>query len=218
MSRERGNADSSYQANVRQRSRSPPRSRVQESAVANARTDRSLVVANLDDCTMQEPPVVVEEPNYGPSGLLSRAQTRNKATLKYHAPPESRHPTSSRWRFFVFEGADQIDTYELSDQATYLLGRDKSVVDFRLEHESCSKQHAVIQFRSVQDPASRRNNSGCSSIVKPYLIDLESTNGTLINKVKIRSKRFYELRHKDVLTFGDSTLREYVVLDADTKQ
>lgn len=44
-----------------------------------------------------------------------------------------------------------------------------------------------------------------------YVIDLESTNGTFLNNRKIESRRYYELREKDVLKFGYST-REYVVM------
>ena len=49
------------------------------------------------------------------------------------------------------------------------------------------------------------------SDVKPYVLDLESTNGTFLNKEKIESARYYELKHKDVLKFALST-RDYVVM------
>lgn len=47
--------------------------------------------------------------------------------------------------------------------------------------------------------------------VRPYLIDLESANGTLLNKEAIPQKRYVELKTEDVVTFGSSE-REYVVL------
>lgn len=46
---------------------------------------------------------------------------------------------------------------------------------------------------------------------RPYIIDLESANGTFLNGKKIESSRFYELKPKDVLKFGQSS-REYVLL------
>jgi smad nuclear-interacting protein 1 len=46
---------------------------------------------------------------------------------------------------------------------------------------------------------------------RPYLMDLESTNGTFINGVRLDSARYYELKRGDVITFGAST-REYVLL------
>ena len=42
-------------------------------------------------------------------------------------------------------------------------------------------------------------------------MDLESTNGTLLNKEKIEAARYYELKPQDVLNFGLSK-RDYVVM------
>ena len=47
--------------------------------------------------------------------------------------------------------------------------------------------------------------------VKPYIIDLKSTNGTFLNDEKIDDSRYYELHEFDVLKFGFST-REYLIL------
>ena len=46
---------------------------------------------------------------------------------------------------------------------------------------------------------------------KPYLMDLGSTNGTILNGVKIDDARYYEMREQDVIKLGEST-REYVLL------
>lgn len=48
-------------------------------------------------------------------------------------------------------------------------------------------------------------------MIKPYIMDLESTNGTMINKTKIEPARYYELKHYDILNFGLSTI-DYVVI------
>ena len=47
--------------------------------------------------------------------------------------------------------------------------------------------------------------------VKPYVIDLKSSNGTYLNNQKIDPQRYVELREKDVVKFGYSS-REYVLL------
>lgn len=47
--------------------------------------------------------------------------------------------------------------------------------------------------------------------VRPYLIDLESANGTRINGKKVPAKRYVEVKAEDVITFGQSE-REYVVI------
>ena len=47
--------------------------------------------------------------------------------------------------------------------------------------------------------------------VRPYLMDLESTNKTFLNGSDVEAARYYELRDKDVLKFGESS-REYVLM------
>lgn len=46
---------------------------------------------------------------------------------------------------------------------------------------------------------------------RPFIIDLESANGTFVNGTKIPPTRYYELKLSDVLKFGAST-REFVLL------
>ena len=46
---------------------------------------------------------------------------------------------------------------------------------------------------------------------RPYIIDLESANGTFLNGKRIEPRRFIELRANDCLTFAEST-REYILL------
>lgn len=88
------------------------------------------------------------------------------------------------------------------------MGRDQHVTDLLLEHPSISKQQAVIQFRHLNTT----NEYGDKmSKVKPYLIDLESANGTKLNGEKVETSRFVELVDGDVIAFGDSE-REYVMM------
>ncbi|KNZ56669.1 uncharacterized protein VP01_234g5 [Puccinia sorghi] len=46
---------------------------------------------------------------------------------------------------------------------------------------------------------------------RPYIIDLESANGTFVNGEKIPASRYYELQSGDVIKFGGST-REFVLI------
>ena len=81
-------------------------------------------------------------------------------------------------------------------------------MDLPAEHPSVSKQHAVVQFRWVE----KKNEYGDRvGRVKPYLLDLESANGTFLNGQRIEESRFVEIRDKDLIKFGEST-REYVVV------
>ncbi len=100
-----------------------------------------------------------------------------------------------------------MDTIELSQRSCWLFGKEATVVDFLIEHPSCSKQHAIVQFRYME----KRNEFGDKTAkVRPYLIDLESVNGTSMNGEDVPAGRYLELRDKDVLKFGHST-REYVL-------
>ena len=163
----------------------------------------------------EEPEKPVEKPNFGNSGSLAAASNAvvnadgSTVTLKYHEPPEARKPSPRDvWKLFVFKGPDIVDTIELSLRSCWLVGRDAAVVDLPAEHPSISKQHAVIQFRYTE----KRNEYGDKiGRVKPYLIDLESANGTALNKEKVPDSRYLELRDKDMIQFGLST-REYVLM------
>ncbi|KAK1580220.1 SMAD/FHA domain-containing protein [Colletotrichum navitas] len=163
----------------------------------------------------EEPEKPKEKPNLRTTGLLAAASNSvqqadgTSIVLKYHEPAEARKPPAKdQWRLFVFKGADIVDTVDLSARSCWLVGREAAVVDLAAEHPSISKQHAVIQFRHVE----KRNEFGDRiGKVKPYLIDLESANGTVLNGDKIADSRYYELRDKDMIKLGHST-REYVLM------
>lgn len=109
---------------------------------------------------------------------------------------------------YVFKGKDLVDTIYLHQRSAWLFGRDQKVTDYLLEHPSISKQHAVIQFRHI---TSTNEYGDKSSKVKPYLIDLESANGTKIKGKAVEASRFVELVDGDFVGFGDSE-REYVMM------
>jgi smad nuclear-interacting protein 1 len=47
-------------------------------------------------------------------------------------------------------------------------------------------------------------------------MDLESTNGTFINKSKIESSKYYEIKNYDIINFGFST-RDYIITKVNIK-
>ncbi|KAF9267308.1 SMAD/FHA domain-containing protein [Marasmius fiardii PR-910] len=159
-------------------------------------------------------PVNKAKPNFAASGLLA-AETntvksvdgKNSTVLKYNEPPEARKPVLG-WRLYVFKGPEQVELLHINRQSAYLIGRDRLVADIPIEHPSCSKQHAVIQYRFIQE----KDEFGISKgVVKPFIIDLDSTNGTHVNDGIIPKSRYYELKAGDVIKFGQSA-REYVFL------
>lgn len=172
--------------------------------------DKGEVATREDGATVEK-----QKPSLAATGLLAAASNTvtqvdgTSVTLKYHEPPEARKPPAKdAWKLFVFKGADIIETIDLSLRSCWLVGRELSVVDMAAEHPSISKQHAVIQFRYIE----KRNEYGDKlGKVKPYVIDLESANGTKLNKELVEASRYIELRDKDLIQFGDST-REYVLM------
>lgn len=93
------------------------------------------------------------------------------------------------------------------------MGRDRKIADIPIDHPSCSKQHAAFQYRLMPY---KRDDGRSTQRIRPYIMDLESANGTYINNKRIEPKRYYELLEKDVLKFGYSS-REYVLLHEHSK-
>ncbi|KAJ7189860.1 smad nuclear interacting protein 1 [Mycena pura] len=151
--------------------------------------------------------------DFKPSGLLAaetntvRAANGDSTVLKYNEPPEARKPVLG-WRLYVFKGDEQVELLHIHRQSAYLVGRDRLVADISVDHPSCSKQHAVIQYRFVRQNDEFGQSKG---VIKPFIIDLESTNSTFVNDEAIPVSRYYELKASDVIKFGQST-REYVLL------
>ncbi|WZZ42988.1 hypothetical protein YC2023_039247 [Brassica napus] len=159
-----------------------------------------------------------EEPSFELSGKLAEETNRyrgdvsiwhfNCIAILFNEPPEARKP-NKRWRLYVFKDSEPLDEpLQLHRQSCYLFGRERRIADIPTDHPSCSKQHAVIQYREV---TVEKPDGMVEKQVKPYLMDLGSTNKTYINKDPIEPQRYYELREKDTIKFGNSS-REYVLL------
>ncbi|CAM9708978.1 unnamed protein product, partial [Hapterophycus canaliculatus] len=150
--------------------------------------------------------------NFGLSGKLAKDQNTGNVykgvVLKWQEPEEARPPTK-KWRLYVFKGEATVATLHIHRQSAYLVGREKRVADIVVDHPSCSKQHAVVQFRLFEKVDEKEGTTRRS--VRPYIMDLDSTNGTLLNGEQIESARYIEMKEKDVIKFGTST-REYVLL------
>ena len=157
-------------------------------------------------------PVPKEKPNFNTTGLLARETnlvTGTDIVLKYNEPPEARKPPPSQeWQMFIFKGSDVLSTTELGGKSVWLLGRESKVVDVITAHPSCSGQHAVVQFRHTTKSG---KNGEPRPGVRPYLLDLESANGTTLNGQNVEGSRYVELRSGDLVKFGSSE-REYVIM------
>ncbi|XP_042058074.1 FHA domain-containing protein DDL-like isoform X1 [Salvia splendens] len=149
------------------------------------------------------------KPSFELSGKLAAETNRVKGvTLLFNEPPDARKP-EVRWRLYVFKGGEVLnDPLYVHRQSCYLFGRERRVADIPTDHPSCSKQHSVLQYRQVEE---ENPDGGVTKRVRPYLMDLGSTNGTFVNDERLESQRYYELFEKDTIKFGNSS-REYVLL------
>ncbi|EON65206.1 hypothetical protein W97_04443 [Coniosporium apollinis CBS 100218] len=204
------------------RSRSPPRKRRRKSNSPSPPPAPRSRAALPDQATAfhhetpgaPAPPPEKQKPNLNPTGLLAKETNTvsiggASIVLKYNEPSDARKPSASTpWRLYVFKGRDILDTIPLHTRSCWLIGREERVADLCVRHPSTSGQHAAIQFRQTV----RVDEWGERDVrVRPYVIDLESSNGTMLNGERVEATRFVELRDGDVLRFGESE-REYVVM------
>ncbi|CAJ1968845.1 unnamed protein product [Sphenostylis stenocarpa] len=150
-----------------------------------------------------------QKPSFELSGKLAAETNRVRGvTLLFNEPPEARKP-DVKWRLYVFKAGEVLhEPLYIHRQSCYLFGRERRVADIPTDHPSCSKQHAVIQFRQVEK---EQPDGTLLKQIRPYIMDLGSTNKTFINESPIEPQRYYELREKDTIKYGNSS-REYVLL------
>ncbi|GAB2284664.1 hypothetical protein Dimus_019116 [Dionaea muscipula] len=150
-----------------------------------------------------------QKPSFELSGKLAGETNRVRGvTLLFTEPPDSRKP-DVRWRLYVFKAGEVLnEPLYVHRQSCYLFGRERRVADIPTDHPSCSKQHAVLQYRQVEK---EQPDGTMVKKVRPYIMDLGSTNKTFVNDNPIEPQRYYELFEKDTIKFGNSS-REYVLL------
>lgn len=162
-----------------------------------------------------------DKPDFGLSGALAGDKSAGVVykgiMLKWSEPPEARMPVD-KWRLYCFKDGAEVDKpLHLHRSSAFLFGRERKIADIPTDHPSCSSQHAVLQYRMVNLPSEPGSIGPPRRAVKPYLMDLESRNGTFLNGTRIEGSRYYELRSRDVVKFGLST-REYVLIREDDSE
>ena len=70
----------------------------------------------------------------------------------------------------MFKGAEALPPLHLHRQSAFLFGRDRKVADVPTDHPSCSKQHAVLQFRFIAAADPLGMGGPAKGAVKPYII------------------------------------------------
>ena len=154
------------------------------------------------------------KPTFELSSLLRQEANANErgTFIDYDEPEDKCAPEryGLRLRLYTFKGDEEIEKpISLANKSRYIFGRDRDAVDIPTDHPSCSKQHAVLQFRNQRktDVYGETKDD-----VAGYLYDNGSTNKTKLNGKVIEAKKYYRLKGSDCVQFGSST-REYVVMD-----
>ncbi|KAJ1507137.1 hypothetical protein HMI54_004448, partial [Coelomomyces lativittatus] len=104
----------------------------------------NITIRKVESVSKESSP---EKPNFNVTGKLTQAmKTIDGTVLKYSEPIEAEKP-NQKFCIVVFKENTCLSTIYLHRKTFYLFGRDRTIVDVPTEHPSCSKQHAVIQFR-----------------------------------------------------------------------
>eukprot|EP01119_Soliformovum_irregulare_P003531 TRINITY_DN1417_c0_g1_i1.p1 TRINITY_DN1417_c0_g1~~TRINITY_DN1417_c0_g1_i1.p1 ORF type:complete len:333 (-),score=78.40 TRINITY_DN1417_c0_g1_i1:183-1181(-) len=122
----------------------------------------------------------------------SRSRSRSpsdRSSTRRDATPEYNRGTKEGWKLEMTKNGVVMETIELESDATYSCGRTEDA-DIRLDHASCSKNHAKISFVSQG---------------RPSVMDLNSTNGTFLNGTEMTPAEWYKLSDGDTVKFGCST-------------
>lgn len=136
--------------------------------------------------------------------------------ITYSEPLDAGEPPQSNpFLLFLFEPGqdDPMDKIPLDKRGFYRFGRDSQLNDVSLHELSCSKVHAALQFRKIENVNDEGETSYQTNL---YVIDLDSTNGTFINDKQIPTSRYVQVLPKDVLSFGDLST-DYVVVREEVK-
>ena len=198
--------------NVAEDTRGPPRPQEPSANRPSKWGTKEEDAADEEDARRYEADVDAAKPDFGLSGALAKDENTGNVykghVLKWTEPDDARKPVD-RWRIYEYKNGEQVKVLHIHRQSAFLIGRIKDIADILTMHPSCSGQHAVVQFRLkiLKDDLDEVR------VILPYVMDLESTNGTFLNGERLAPARYVELREKDMLKFGSSS-REYVLIRA----
>ncbi|KAF8569264.1 hypothetical protein P879_02407 [Paragonimus westermani] len=96
----------------------------------------------------------------------------------------------------VMKDGKLIQKLIIDDKSCYFFGRNRQLCDFPVEHQSCSRVHAVLVWHKFLNRA--------------FLIDLGSAHGTFIGKIRLEAHKPQQVPLDSELHFGAST-RVYVI-------
>ncbi|KAF2363699.1 Forkhead-associated (FHA) domain [Trinorchestia longiramus] len=91
----------------------------------------------------------------------------------------------------VAKGDRLIQKLMVDEKKCYLFGRNPQLNDFCIDHASCSRVHSVLVYHKV--------------LQKAFLVDLGSTHGTYIGKIRLEANKPTQVPLNSTFHFGAST-------------
>lgn len=163
---------------------------------------------------LNTPNIIDVLPVFKSSGILE-AENKNirRVGTKHVEPSDAAAPNKNAnhslvgatiYKLYIYEKdrTEPIEVVDLGERSCYLIGRaqvsqdlprdpEEPSLDIALPEDLASSEHCVIQFR--------KSSQGH---IKPYIMDLNSTNETFLNNKSIPSSRYVELKHLDSVRLG----------------
>lgn len=102
-----------------------------------------------DDFSRRQTPVLQKPSDFEISDPKEGTIIVKNVIVKYREPPEAM-PPKKHWKLYLITGAGSYSKLHINTESAYLIGRDKRTeVDFVLDHPSCSRRHAILQYLLV---------------------------------------------------------------------
>lgn len=138
--------------------------------------------------------------------LFSREMSQKSLENKPNFPPPEIEYNPPDWvgippfsyHLKVYKDNQLLEILLIDDKPYFLLGKMHDCVDFPIDHQSCSRVHAVLAYHKF--------------INKWFITDLSSTHGTYIGRKKIEPMCPVMLELDCSIKFGAST-RIYILKD-----
>lgn len=96
----------------------------------------------------------------------------------------------------VMKEGKMVQKLMIDEKKCYFFGRNKDTCEFVIDHASCSRVHAVLLWHK--------------DLNRSFLVDLNSTHGTFIGKLRLEPNKPQQVFVDSELKFGAST-RSYII-------
>ncbi|KAB1200033.1 FHA domain-containing protein DDL [Morella rubra] len=142
-----------------------------------------------------------QKPSFELSGKLAAETNRVRGvTLLFTEPPDARKP-SVRWRMYVFKAGEVLNGEKQIVENLWAPVEESSNLD---DSVSPATPCFPLLPRTQHQVEKEEPDGTLSKKVRPYVMDLGSTNKTYVNDNAVEPQRYYELFEKDTIRFAEN--------------